>query len=230
MLTLAIDTSGLQGSIALVDGETCLAERSLELGGRHGQTLVPEVGRLFAEQKRTLRDCRLIGVSIGPGSFTGLRVGIVCAKTLAYAIGSPAVGVETFLAIAENTPGECAAVQVVEDAQRGDVSVGHYRREPDRSWQRAGEIAILPAEDWIAGLCRHDTVTGPLLARLQERVAQRCQTLPPECWRPRARVVGKLAQRLLATEATQNPWSLEPLYLRRSSAEDKWTALHGPGA
>src|SRR5262245_22963627 len=112
MLTLAVETSGPVGSVALLDGEQCLDERVLELGRHHGQALVPEIGRLLAGQGRMPRDCALIAVSAGPGSFTGLRVGIVCAKTLAYAAGCRVAAVDTLLAIACNSPGEVAAVQV----------------------------------------------------------------------------------------------------------------------
>lgn len=224
MLTLAIDTSGLCGSVALLDGETCLAERELELGRQHGQSLVPEVSRLLAEQGRRPSDVQLVAVSSGPGSFTGLRVGIVFAKTLAYAVRCPAVAVETFLAIAHNAPADVGKLSVVEDAQRGELFDGAFRREPGGDWQRPDSIDIVSVETWIAELRPADVVAGPGLARIAERIAANCRVLPADFWRPRAATVGLLGQRLLAAGAAHDPWSLEPLYLRRSSAEDKWDA------
>src|SRR5262245_22615939 len=128
MLTLAIETSSPRGSLALVEGDQVLKERSLEFEQRHGQALVPDIRSLLPAAGRSLHDLSLIAVSVGPGSFTGLRVGVVCAKALAYALECPVVGVDTLRAIACNCPVDVATVQVISDAQRGDVFVGRYAR------------------------------------------------------------------------------------------------------
>src|SRR5438552_3091101 len=99
-LTLAIETSGIVGSIALCSDGERIEERTLQLGRHHGQSLIPELRQLLEDHRRKPRDCDLIAVSIGPGSFTGLRVGVVCAKTLAYVTGSRVAAVDTFHAIA----------------------------------------------------------------------------------------------------------------------------------
>src|SRR5262245_58515613 len=117
ILTLALESSGPAGSIALLEGERVLGEQTLELGCRHGQALLPEIRRLLARCNRTARDCRLVAVSIGPGSFTGLRVGVTCAKTMAFATGCQVAAVDTLLAIAANSPPDTAQVHVVADAQ-----------------------------------------------------------------------------------------------------------------
>src|SRR5687768_2419931 len=105
MLVLSIETSGTGGSIALVDDRACLAERSLsQAGRRHARTLVFELKQLLAEREVAPGDLGAVAVSIGPGSFTGLRVGVVCAKTLAYAVSTKLVAVDTFLAIAAQSP------------------------------------------------------------------------------------------------------------------------------
>ena len=103
MLVLGIDTSGLEGSVALVRDGNCLAETSLnQLGRRHAQSLILEIGTLLEKHECTPRDVDVVAVSRGPGSFTGLRVGMVCAKTFAYATGCKFIAVDTFAAIAEN--------------------------------------------------------------------------------------------------------------------------------
>ncbi|MGQ0636543.1 MAG: tRNA (adenosine(37)-N6)-threonylcarbamoyltransferase complex dimerization subunit type 1 TsaB [Planctomycetaceae bacterium] len=224
MLTVAIETSGLAGSIALLDADVCLGEHNLELGLRHGQTLVPAVGRLLADQGRSPADCRLIAVSIGPGSFTGLRVGVVFAKTLGYAVGCPVVGVETFLAVAENAPGDCSAIQIVEDAQRGDVFAGRYERMANGDWQAVGNIQIVSADEWQAQLQPDDVVAGPGLERTADRLAARCRVLDRTAWRAKAETIGRLGQRFIKDGISGDPFALEPLYLRRSSAEEKWDA------
>jgi tRNA threonylcarbamoyladenosine biosynthesis protein TsaB len=223
MLTLAIETSGPIGTVALLDEDRGLEERTLELGRHHGQALVPEIGRLLADHGRRARDCGLIAVSAGPGSFTGLRVGVVCAKTLAYAAGCPVAAVDTLLAVACNSPAGIAVVQAVCDAQRGDLFVGRYTRDAAGTWARAAEITIENAEAWLAGLGREDAVSGPGLAGLEGRVEKAtCIVLPNDCWQPRASAVGQIACRAAERGEVSDPWSLEPFYFRRSSAEEKW--------
>src|SRR5450759_3825007 len=99
MLTLAIETSGPLGSVALFESETVLGEQSLELGRQHGQSLIPTIRQLLTFYGKLPRDLELVAVSIGPGSYTGLRVGVVCAKTLAYAANSQLVAVDTLHAV-----------------------------------------------------------------------------------------------------------------------------------
>ena len=227
MLTLAIDTSGLNGSLVLCRGDECVAEWSLQLGRQHGQSLIPAIETLLREHNLTARQLELIGVSIGPGSFTGLRVGIVCAKTLAYATGCKLVGVPTFDVIAHQLPPDVTAAMVIADAQRGDLFIGHYTRDladPGR-WQSPGPIEILSRTTWLERLSAADTVTGPAADVGTEDIAGRCRVVAPALRHPQALGVARLAQRSLAAGQTSDPWSLEPLYLRRSSAEDKWDVL-----
>lgn len=178
---------------------------------------------MLAELGRRATEVRLVAVSIGPGSFTGLRVGVVFAKTLAYAVGCPAIGVETFLAVAQNAPPDVTALQVIEDAQRSELFVGVFRRG-EGGWQRTGRIGIVSLESWIDELRPGDIVTGPAADRLAGRLSGCCHVLAAEYRRPRAATVGLLGQRLFSAGAPHDPWLLEPLYLRRSSAEDKWEA------
>ena len=102
----------------------------LRSSGRHAQTLVQQIGELLRTHGLKPHDVQLLAVSKGPGSFTGLRVGMVCAKTFVYATGCRFIAVDTFAAIAEN----CASADVTrlfvieEDAQRDDLFVGEYHR------------------------------------------------------------------------------------------------------
>ncbi|MBC8113901.1 MAG: tRNA (adenosine(37)-N6)-threonylcarbamoyltransferase complex dimerization subunit type 1 TsaB, partial [Candidatus Saccharimonas sp.] len=116
MFVIGLDTSGLVGSVALLcDGEL-LGERSLgEAGRRHAQSLVLELHELLKSHGAKPRDVKAVAVSKGPGSFTGLRVGLVCAKTFAYATGCQFVAVNTFEAIADNCPTQVRDVWIVEN-------------------------------------------------------------------------------------------------------------------
>lgn len=222
MLTLAIETSATTGSVALLDDENCLVERTLELGQAHGQSLIPGIHQILSERNLSARDCGLIAVSIGPGSFTGLRVGIVCAKTWAYATKAPLVGVSTFAAIAENAPADVSSLQVISDAQRGDLFIGRFQRAAAGEWSSTSGIEILSAETWVSSLTPADTVAGPGLLKVIELIAGRARVLDQAQSVARAVSIGRLGYREAVAGRFSDPWTLEPLYLRRSSAEDKW--------
>jgi tRNA threonylcarbamoyladenosine biosynthesis protein TsaB len=225
MLTLALETSGPLGSIALQEEGHVLGDRMLELGRRHGQALVSEIGRLFAACGKSPRDCRLVAISIGPGSFTGLRVGVTCAKTLAYATGCQVVAVDTLHAIACNSPADVASIQVVSDAQRGNLFIRDYTRSPTGEWVAQGAMRIASASSWVDALVPDNTVTGPALEKYGSLVAGRCRIVEAEFRVPRAATVARLALKSLASHGPIDPWTLEPLYFGPSSAEIQWKKL-----
>jgi tRNA threonylcarbamoyladenosine biosynthesis protein TsaB len=222
MLILGIETSGIGGSIALADARGCLAERSLsQAGRRHARTLVAELKSLLAGQNTDPDALDAVAVSIGPGSFTGLRVGIVCAKVLAYAVSAKLVAVETFLAIAAESPADVEAVQVVGDGQRGDLYVGRYARTPEGGWRRSGAIEIEPAGSWLESLRTGDVVSGPGLARHLEEASRRCRALDAGRHEPGAATIAGLGHGMAERGEFADVWTLEPFYLRRSGAEEK---------
>jgi len=221
MIVLGIDTSGMAGSIALMRDGTLLAERQLaQAGRRHARTLVAELANLFAECGLRTDQCEAIAISVGPGSFTGLRVGVVCAKTFAYATGCQLTPVDTFEAVAAGVPAEVSQVAVIDLAQRGELFVGEYRRTEDR-WERIGDITIEPSEAYAAALQPGRRVVGPGLSRLRGSLFPEEVCLPAEFDIPAARHIAALGTRQLQMGLTVDCWSLEPFYLRRSAAEEK---------
>jgi len=226
-LTLAVETSGRVGSVALCRNGLCLEERYLDqTGRRHAQTLVVEVDSLFRKFGVSSSDCRLVAVSIGPGSFTGLRVGVVFAKTFAYATECQMVAVDTLHSIASASPSDVKEVYAVSDAGRSELYVGHYRRQQNDNWQRLGSIAIFDAVQWCDARSVDDVVTGPGVERVIELFAGRGRVLAPEIRKPRALYVARLGQRNLALGQCNDLWNLEPFYLRKSAAEEKFEQQH----
>lgn len=226
MLVLAIETSGFGGSIALLEDDQVLGEAVLDAQRRHAQTLVPELHLLLSRQGRQASDCELLAVSVGPGSFTGLRVGITCAKTLGYATGCPLVAVPTFPSIAAGSPADINRLQVVMNAQRQELFVGRFERQGDGHWAEMRPLSIERSTVWQASLTSEDVVTGPGLDGISQSVAPRCQVLPPEYWQPQARDVGRLGRQAARQGLTTSCWDLLPLYVRKSAAEEKWDANH----
>lgn len=220
---LGIETSGRSGSIALLRGADLVAEHSLEPSGRrHAQTLVQDVVAMLRSEGLRPADVPDVAVSIGPGSFTGLRVGVVFAKTWAWAARGRLVAVDTLQAVAEQSPTSVDRVWVLSDAQRDDLYLARYRRI-DRSdeFVREGEIRIEPVERWLKGLSPQDVVSGPGAGKLDELAPRRVMLLDAAVREPRAGTVARIGARELARGRTADPRLLEPFYLRRPAAEEK---------
>lgn len=219
-IVLGIETAGTGGSLALLREGQLLAERVLEVTGRrHAQTLVAELARLCDEVAVRPSGIGLVAISIGPGSFTGLRVGCTMAKTLCYATEAKLVAVDSLLASATAWSGGHSRVWAIEDAQRGEVFLGEYHRTPE-GFERRGEITIVKAAAWLEQLPPGDVVLGPGLSRSQalRTSATRIEaSLAP----PPARIVAELGRKAAARGEFADPWTIEPFYLRLSAAEEK---------
>lgn len=158
-MLLAIDSATERVSLALHDGGEVPAEESWRSARRHSAELAPAVARLLA---RGAGELSAVAVACGPGSFTGLRIGVALAKGLAAARGLPLVGVRTqdILAAAQGPcPGH--ALVVVLGAGRGRVIATRYRRRGGR-WQAAGEESLLQLEALAGTLTRPSVVVGEL--------------------------------------------------------------------
>ena len=228
MLVLGVETSGLEGSVAIVRDEICLGEKRLnQIGRRHAQALVLEIGELLTSHSLTPRDVDLVAVSRGPGSFTGLRVGMVCAKTFAYATGCQFIAVDTFAAIAENAPAELKRVFVIEDAQRDDLFVGEYARNPHQEWEQVSPIRIVSADDFLQSRSDLAVVMGPGVGKLESETPPDHWLVDPNIRQPRASIIASLGRlqkqsRVGEPLAEENDfWRASPFYLRMSAAEEK---------
>jgi tRNA threonylcarbamoyladenosine biosynthesis protein TsaB len=229
MNVLGLETSGLSGSIAL-DCDGVIEQRELATQGRrHAQTLIAEMRDLLQAHGLRPADVNALAVSIGPGSFTGLRVGVVCAKTFAYATKCRVIAVDTLAAVAQQAPSEFARLWIVSDAQRGDFFTARYTRTAT-GWQREGDLQIVHGRSWLPTLSASDVVAGPAVNRITdtEPIAAR---IVRDAWttRPTAAAVIELARPRLAAGETDDFWSLAPLYIRPSAAEEKAATKLGDG-
>ncbi len=243
MLVIGLETSGLVGSIALRRNGQLLEERLLgQVGRRHAQSLVLELRELLNAYGAKPCDVQAIAVSKGPGSFTGLRVGLVCAKTFAYATGCRFVAVNTFEAIAENCSSDVTDVWIVENAQRGDFFAGRYARDSASStstcsWRLQAPVQIVPADEWLASRTASDTVTGPGLTDFAGSLSSARLLMDEAISKPRASSVARLGeQRLFSTaipsdesdlEGDTDFWKAVPFYFRPSAAEEQQAKQSG---
>ncbi len=219
MVLLGIETSGRAGSIAVsIDGKL-VGERDLSAAGRrHARTLVPEISDLLKSLQLTPEDVQVVAVSIGPGSFTGLRVGVVCAKTFAYATGCKIIGVDTFLAVAQAQQG-IDRVWVIDDALRGDVFAGEYILE-NGTWTCVTPASLQPLLEWRKNISAEQCVTGPGLATLSADLSG-LNLGDPATRVPHARHVAEIGNQQADSGRFSDAWTLSPFYMRRSAAEEK---------
>ena len=222
MLVLGIETSTTQGGVAIVGEDRVLYEAVLNVEVTHSERLLPAVDRALAEARISLEALGGIAVSIGPGSFTGLRIGLSTAKGLVYATGLPLAGVPTLEAMAWALPAARWEVCPVLDARKQEVYAALFRHETDGLRRITDDAALAP--DDLCRLIRNPTLfLGDGLATygalLRERLGDK-MLLPPLASRgPRPACVAELGRQRLLRGERDVAESLVPRYLRPPEAE-----------
>ncbi len=225
MRILAIETVDKTGSVAaMVDG-VLLAELPLDPTRRSAQTLVPGIESLLNRVGWKPHDVELVAVTTGPGSFTGLRIGVTTAKTFAYATGSQVLGVHTMLAIGWRVPVDAAYFSVVIDAQRHELFAADMSRDDDRIVGEESTRIVL-GEPWTNTLPAGATVTGPGLSKWADKLRPDVQIVEPALWRPTATSVGQVAWQMYEAGKRDAIFELAPRYFRRTAAEEQWDRKH----
>ena len=218
---LILETSSRIGQVALALGDQVRGVRQLEEARRHTRDLAPATAVLLAEQGWRPRDIQAVIVSRGPGSYTGLRVGIMSAKTLAYATGCALLAVDTFAALALQAPSSAPRVDVLADAQQDKVYVQSFVRAAE-GWQPSMELAIRRFADWLAAHEPSAWVTGPGLLKWATHLSAEVPKVDASLWEPQPASLLRIGLARYRAGERDDPWMLEPLYLRPSSAEEQW--------
>jgi tRNA threonylcarbamoyladenosine biosynthesis protein TsaB len=221
MRILAIETVGTTGSLAALEDHAIVAERPLSDERRSAQSLVPGIADLLAEVGWRPRDVDLVAVASGPGSFTGLRIGVTTAKTFAYATACQVIGVHTLSAIAAHAPLSLERICVVLDAQRNELFVADFERS-ESEWSGEESTRLIADETWLATLAPGSIVSGPGLTKLRERLNADVTVLDAGLWSPRAATIGLLGYRAFARGRRDSAFDLVPKYYRRTAAEEQW--------
>lgn len=214
--------------MALLGKESLPAEFTLNIRKTHSERLMPLIDALLNESAVEREQLQGIAVAAGPGSFTGIRIGVSTARALAQGLAIPAVGVSTLQALAEGVLWPGALVCPLLDARRGEVYCALYRREPRPP--RALEMLIPPAAVELAPFVdRLEAYGEPVLftgeglntygAYLTERLGHAAVLAPPPRRICSAALVALCGSRLLARSPTLSYHELLPQYLRRPEAE-----------
>jgi len=194
---------------------------------QHGRDLIPSIRAILGEARLSMTEIEVVGVGVGPGSYTGLRGGVMAAKTIAYATGAALVALDTLEAVACNAPGEATRIAVIADAQRGDLYVAQWGRDcPDGPLRLIEPCQVEPLAAWLRRLAPSAVVLGPGLesATIRESIPPHCLPADPGSNFPQGHHLIKLALDADSKGIHDDLWNLEPRYLRRSSAEEKWAA------
>jgi tRNA threonylcarbamoyladenosine biosynthesis protein TsaB len=215
MRVLAVETSTLAGGVALVDGERLVAEYVLDVSITHSERLLAALDHVLADARWAPRDLEGLAVSIGPGSFTGLRIGVSTVKGLALGLDLPIAAVPTLDAMAATVPWAALPVCPVLEARRGEVYTSLYRHDGD-GLRREWDYVALPPEELAARLLEPTLLIGDGAAAVASPHARR---MPAPRRVPSPACVAVLGRERLRLGDTVGAAELAPLYLRPSQAE-----------
>ncbi len=249
-IALAIETSGTWGGVAVGLGDRVLAVKSFDLPRHHAAEFLPCVATVFREAEVLPAQVSEVYISIGPGSFTGLRIGLTAARMLALATRARIVAVPTLEVIAQNAfeadPRPKHVVAVL-DARRGKVYAGsftlHFQSEsiattePAQASSRQREKYEPATEPVECDPREYFSRQPPGCAVLGEGLARPCHAqaaadsglriLPEPLSRPRAQVVFQLGAARAALGLFRDPRTLTPAYIRLPEPEEKWRQRRG---
>lgn len=219
---LAIDTSSTSGSVALCQGETILAESMINVRSTHSERLLVQVEQVLDATDVAVEDIDLVAVVHGPGSFTGLRVGLATAKGLASAAGIPIVGLSTLEALAMNLPFSPYPVCAFLDARKQEVYNCLYDCRSGFPVAVAEE-SVLPPAELLSRLKGEIVLVGdgvdPYRSLIEEQMGGRAKLPPPVAHQVRASSVAALAAHKYAEGQLPSAGELKPSYIRPSDAD-----------
>lgn len=226
MLILGITTSTQQVGCAIGGHEGVLASSHSSRGRRHAETLTPAIDFITRQARVDLSEISAVAVDVGPGLFTGLRVGVATAKAIAFALRVPMVGVESLDLLAFAVRHSPRMIHAVIDARRGEVFTASYRQVPG-GVQRLADPSVATPDDLVSDLIASDDECllvgdGAIRYRQQFEDVRRVDICEHSLAHPSAGALVQLAHAKAVREDFVNTWEVEPLYLRPPDAEINW--------
>lgn len=225
MKILAIDSSGLVASVAVIEDDNMLAEYTVNYKKTHSQTLLPMLDEIVKMIGLELNSIDAVAVAAGPGSFTGLRIGSATAKGLGLALNKPLISVPTAAGLAYNLYGTDKLICPLMDARRNQVYTGIYRFEGDNFITVEQQMAV-PIDEIIEKLNElHKEVIllgdgAPVYReKIEEKLKVKYLFAPAHLNKQRAGAIGTLAQEYYACGKIERAEQHQPDYLRVSQAE-----------
>ena len=231
MAILAIDTSTIVSGAAIVQKDKLVAEINMQLKLPQSEVLLGHVQDVLKIAHMDKSDLTGVAISIGPGSFTGLRIGLATAKMLSYALSIPVVAVSSLEAMAYHYPVPGVYVASVLDAQKSNAYFALYEWN-GKGFDEKKQTCVMDFEEvvkYCATLDKPVVFVGDIAQKKADIIAQYENVslgLPHLCM-PRASNVAMAAKARFENEDYDNIMDLEPVYIRRSEAEVLWEKRHG---
>ena len=216
MQILAIDTSTRQLGVALTDDERLLSSYEVLADYPHAVELPDAVTRVLKAAQTTLERIDAIAVDLGPGSFTGLRIGLALVKALVFSAKKAVVGVASLDVLAANAPFSPGLICPLLDAKQKNVYAALYQMDAGRPVKRS-DYFLGPIDQWLPQVTSTTLFLGDGCALYRDRIigelGDNARLAPMDLWFPRAATLARLARARLAEGASDDPSRLVPLYL-----------------
>ena len=228
MITLAMECATQTVGIAFLDQKKILAELYLDTGRGHAEVLLPALEKLFLMTGLTAERIDLLVCTTGPGSFTGVRIGVSTIKGLALATGKPIVGVSTLEALAVNVFPSRRLICPLLDARKNQVYAGLYREGPDGYPEAVAPDRLTDIESLVKTLVAEEVdFVGEAAVLYQQQIfegrARRSALQTCRCSRQNASAVGLIGLHRYQHGRIEDPLTFSPIYLRLSEAENNGT-------
>jgi tRNA threonylcarbamoyladenosine biosynthesis protein TsaB len=228
MKILGIDTSTSCGSLGIIDDDEVVAEYTLLRDETHSARLVPAIQALLKEARLGLDEIDGMAVSLGPGSFTGLRVGLSAVKGLALAAERPVVGVPTLDALASNLPFTPCVICPILDARKGEVYTALYKYGESGRIEQLTPYQVLPPPLLLEKIPLQDTIflgdgVEAYGGLFEERLGTQALFAPPHLRFLRGSTVAEIGLQRFKQGEQDDISLLVPIYVRPSDAEINWT-------
>jgi tRNA threonylcarbamoyladenosine biosynthesis protein TsaB len=227
---LAIDSATPVAGLALLNDQKVIREEFINFRKTHSETLMPGVDQMMRDCEIAMGDLSAIAVTIGPGSFTGLRIGLATAKGLSMASGRPLIGISTLDVLASNIVYSDNLVCPLLDARKQEIYTAFYAANRDYPRRLTQDLACSPQE--AAARARdlansvgksHITLLGdgfyPYEEYFREYFQEDLQVAPGPLMLPRAAALGSLAWQRARNKSFDDTFALRPVYVRLSEAE-----------
>ena len=216
MKLLALDTSTDYLTLAVLDGEKIISQFHKKVSRNHSSLLIAAIDKVIKKARLKIKDIDGFIVGVGPGSFTGLRIGVTTVKALGYALRKPIVAVPTFDAIVGNVKNFRGVICPVLDARKNKVYACLYRSD-GKNVKRISTYLLLPVKDLMKKVAKYDKVffLGDALSLIGK------DTGMDFIWHPRAEVIGRLGLDNFKKRKFTKPEDLEPMYLYSKECDIK---------
>jgi tRNA threonylcarbamoyladenosine biosynthesis protein TsaB len=230
MRVLGIDTSTSCGSVGLIDDREIISDYLLNIPVTHSERLLGAVEFVLREAHCSIGNIDGWAISLGPGSFTGLRIGMSTVKGLAYATGKPVAGIPTLDVLASQIAPTPYLICPILDARKQEVYTAFYRYKEGISLQRQSDYQAIRPEDLVKNIKERTIFLGEGLKTYGDFLLDSLPSLaifpPPSLSVSHGSIVAKLGSEHLQKGEHLELSTFVPIYVRRSEAEMKWQETH----